>query len=326
MNKGSVDLALSSLRPLEKFLSDKTIIEIMVNGTAPVAVEKLGDRPVSTDVRLSEMQINTIITHLSSISRREVDLHGGDGMLIVSARLPGFRIEAQLPPVAVNGPYISIRAHNSQQLTLDDYVARGAITQTVRDYLRQAISTHQNILVVGGTSSGKTTFLNALIQDIDREERLLSIETIPELNIPHWNTVRLEADDEQGYSVQRLLKSALRSRPDRVLVGEVRGGEAFDFMDAANTGHPGSMGTIHANSAAEGLDRLENLVLEGRPAMPLAAIRKRIAQTFQLVVYMDRRVIDGRVVRGLGELLALSGLDSTNGNYVTQSIFTKEYQ
>lgn len=126
--------------------------------------------------------------------------------------------------------------------------------------------------------------------------------------------------------MQRLLKSALRSRPDRVLVGEVRGGEAFDFMDAANTGHPGSMGTIHANSAAEGLDRLENLVLEGRPAMPLAAIRKRIAQTFQLVVYMDRRVIDGRVVRGLGELLALSGLDSTNGNYVTQSIFTKEYQ
>jgi pilus assembly protein CpaF len=322
----AVTFALQAMRPLDRFLKDESIIEIMINGEKPVIVERLGERPAETEVLLNELQIKTIITHLSSLSRREVDLHGGGGMLVVSARLPGYRVEAQLPPVAVDGPYISIRAHTSQSLTLDDYVARGAITDGVREYLGHAVRAHRNILVVGGTSSGKTTFLNALIREIDRGERLLAIETIPELIIPHRNVVRLEADEEQGYSVQRLLKSALRSRPDRVLVGEVRGGEAFDFVDAANTGHPGAMGTIHANSGAEGLDRLESLALEGRPTMPLAAIRKRIAQTFQVIVYMDRRVIDEKVVRGLGELLEIGGLDPSGGDYLTTHIFKKEHQ
>jgi pilus assembly protein CpaF len=320
----AVQFAFDAMRPLDKFLKDKAVIEIMINGENPVIIERLGDRPVETDIRLSTVQIQTIITHLSNLARREVDLHGGKGMLVVSARLPGYRVEAQLPPVAVRGPYVSIRAHNSQALTLDDHVGRQSITPAVRQYLGNAVRTHRNILVVGGTSSGKTTFLNALIQEVDREERLLTIETIPELIVRHRNHIGLEADEEQGYSVQRLLKSALRSRPDRVLVGEVRGGEAFDFMDAANTGHPGSMGTIHANSAGEGLDRLENLVLEGRPTMPLPAIRKRIAQTFQVIVYMDRRVVDGRVVRRMGELVELNGLDGSNGDYLMTTIFNQE--
>jgi pilus assembly protein CpaF len=142
--------------------------------------------------------------------------------------------------------------------------------------------------------------------------------------VPHRNVVRLEADDEQGYPVHRLLKSALRSRPDRILVGEVRGGEAFDFMDAANTGHPGAMGTVHANSAHEAIDRLENLVLEGRPAMPLAAIKSRIAQTFHLIVHMQRRRVEGRWVRGLGEVLELQSYDLATQRYRTRSVFTQE--
>lgn len=320
----AISFAMEAMRPLEKFLKDKAVIEIMVNGERPVVVERLGQRPSHTDVKLSTLQINTIITHLSNLARREVDLHGGSGMLVISARLPGYRVEAQLPPVAVHGPYISIRAHNSKALTLDDYEASGSISSEVKRYLLEAVEAHKTILVVGGTSSGKTTFLNALIQAVDPEERLLAIETIPELIIPHQNVVRLEADDEQGYSVQRLLKSALRSRPDRVLVGEVRGGEAYDFMDSANTGHPGSMGTIHANSAIEGLDRLENLVLEGRPSMPLAAIRKRIAQTFNVVIYMDRRTVHGTVRRQLGELLELKGLDQTGNSYLIDTIFQQE--
>ena len=300
----AISFAMEAMRPLEKFLKDKAVIEIMVNGERPVVVERLGQRPSHTDVKLSTLQINTIITHLSNLARREVDLHGGSGMLVISARLPGYRVEAQLPPVAVHGPYISIRAHNSKALTLDDYEASGSISSEVKRYLLEAVEAHKTILVVGGTSSGKTTFLNALIQAVDPEERLLAIETIPELIIPHQNVVR--------------------SRPDRVLVGEVRGGEAYDFMDSANTGHPGSMGTIHANSAIEGLDRLENLVLEGRPSMPLAAIRKRIAQTFNVVIYMDRRTVHGTVRRQLGELLELKGLDQAGNSYLIDTIFQQE--
>ena len=323
MEHPGLSFALMSVEPLRPLMQDPEVIEISINAH-DVWVERLGQSPELTDLRLSDNQVVGMIVNLANISRREVDLHDGNKLAIVSARLPGFRIEAQLSPVAVNGPYVSIRRHNTRVLTLDDYVSQGQLGQRHAAFLRHAVQTHQTLLVVGGTSTGKTTFLNALIQEIDRSERLLLIETIPELVVPHRNVVRLEADDEQGYPVHRLLKSALRSRPDRILVGEVRGGEAFDFMDAANTGHPGSMGTVHANSAREGIARLENLVLEGRPAMPLPAIKTRIAQTFNLVVHMQRRRIGDRWVRRLGEVLQLDGYDIPSQTYHTQTVFTEE--
>lgn len=317
-----------SLSPLRSFLDDERVIEIMFNGPdRPVAIERLGEHIHETNVRLTSNQAQSIVTLLAMISRRHVDLTGGNGHQIVSAKLPPhFRIEAQLPPVAVNGPYITIRRNNSLVMRLDEYVRQGIITEEVAARLIAAVKAKLNILVVGGTSSGKTTFLNSLIAEIDPGERPISIETIIELVIPHGVAIRFEADDEQGLTVQRILKSVLRSRPDRILVGEVRGGEAFDFMDAANSGHPGSMGTIHANGPEEGLDRLENLVLEGRPQMPLAAIRKRIAQTFQLVVYMERGWVGGKRARYLKELIALNGLDQTSGAYQIEHIYRKEMQ
>jgi pilus assembly protein CpaF len=320
MDSPPVCFAMEALRPLQRFLEDDSVTEIMVNGSTPVVVERLGGRPMATEVVLSAMQINTIVTQLSSLSRREVDLHGLGGRFVVSARLPGFRIEAQLPPVAVGGPYLSIRSHHRRSHSLRDSVAQGMLDEDQAALLAAAVRFRANVLVAGGTGSGKTTFLNALIREIDSEERLLFIETVPELDAPHWNLVRLEADDEQGYTVQRLVNSALRSRPDRVLIGELRGPEAFDFIDAANTGHPGSMATLHANSAREGLERLENLLLEGRPTMPLAAIRKRIAQTVHLVVHLQREWTGGRMARRLTEALAVRGLSSDGADYLTQRL------
>lgn len=323
MEHPGLSFAMMSVEPLHALMRDDDVIEISINAH-DVWVERLGRSPELTPLTLTENQVVGMIVNLANISRREVDLHDGGKLAIVSARLPGFRIEAQLSPVAVNGPYVSIRRHNTRVLTLGDYVRMGQLSPAQASFLRDAVQSHQTVLVIGGTSTGKTTFLNALIQEIDRTERLLLIETIPELVVPHRNVVRLEADDEQGYPVQRLLKSALRSRPDRILVGEVRGGEAFDFMDAANTGHPGSMGTIHANSAREGLARLENLVLEGRPTMPLNAIRTRIAQTFNLVLHMQRRRVGDRWVRGLGEVLQVHGVDPSSGDYRTHTVFNEE--
>lgn len=315
--------ALASVEPLKHLLDDRSVIEILIN-PGLVWVERLGFSPEPTDLQLDEMQISGIIANLANISGREVDLLEGKGHLIISARLPGFRIEAQLPPLAVDGPYITIRRLNSRALSLDEYVQSGHLPEWVAQYLRNAVAQRQTILVIGGTSTGKTSFLSALIREIPDHEILLLIETIPEIATHQPFVRRLEADDEQGYPVSRLSKSALRSRPDRIFIGEVRGGEAFDFMDSANTGHPGSMGSLHANSPLDGLDRLENLILEGRPAMPLPSIKARIGQTFNLLVQMERKLIDGRYVRRISEVTRLLGYERGADVYTTETVFLQE--
>jgi pilus assembly protein CpaF len=320
MQHTGIPYALMAVQPLAELLADVALTEIMVVGEQGVWVERQGVGLMKTPVRLSRVQIDGIVAHLANLSHREADLHGAGGHAIISARLPGFRVEAQMPPVAVQGPYLSIRRHHPRAVSLDDYVASGDLAPSAAECLKEAVRAHRNILVVGGTGSGKTTLLNALIREVDPDEVLILIETVPELVVRQENVRRLEADDEQGYSVQRLVKSALRSRPDRILVGEVRGGEAFDFMDAANTGHPGAMGSLHANSALEGLHRLENLILEGRPHMPLNAIRQRIAQTFDLLVHMERLHVDGRPRRRVREIVALEGFDAARDLYGTRCV------
>jgi pilus assembly protein CpaF len=323
----STDFAFAAAAPLRRFLDDPAVTEVMVNGPAAVFVERHGERPQRVDTTLTRVQIDGLVANIASLSHKVVSLDGGHAAKnlarhsVISARLPGFRLEVQMPPVAVHGPYITIRRHNVRALTLQDYVQKGQIPAAAAEHLAKAVASRENILVAGGTSSGKTTFLNALIQEVDRGERLLTIEVVAELIVGHENTIRLEADDEQGYPVQRLLKSALRSRPDRIIVGEVRGGEAFDWLDAANTGHPGTLASLHANSAAEALARLENLVQEGRPVMPLQAIKQRIGDTLDLVVHMHRINEGGQEVRRLSALVQVDGFDPSNNQYRLNKIF-----
>lgn len=322
-------LAKQALSPLRSFLDDPLVQEIMINGPGQrVFVERRGDRVVKVDVTLTESQIAAMVTLASSASRKEVDLHaeatgeGGKKHAIVSASLPDLRIEAQLAPVAIRGPYVTIRRRMNSVLPLEKYVEQGAITPAVADFLTNEVRTAQNMLVVGGTSTGKTTFLNALIQKIPLDARLFVVETVEELIIEHENVVRLEADEEQGYSMLRLVRSGLRSRPDRFLLGEIRGPEAFPFMEAAMSGHDGLMGSLHANSGAEGLDRFEGLVQEARPAMALSEIRRRIAQTFSTVVHMERTTDEsGRVVRRLGEVIRIHGIEDNTGSYKLEKLF-----
>jgi pilus assembly protein CpaF len=321
MEHTGLPYALMSAQGLAPLLQDPAVNEIMVVGEAGVWVERQGEAPCRTSLRLTRLQIDAMVANLANISHREADLLGHGGHAVISARLPGFRVEAQLPPVAVEGPYVTIRRHQLRAQTLADHVERGELPLRIADLLREAVRARRNLLVVGGTSTGKTSFLNALIREIDPAEVLVLIETVPELIVTHDNVRRLEADDEQGCTVQRLLKSALRSRPDRILVGEVRGGEAFDFMDAANTGHPGAMCSLHANSALEGIDRLENLVLEGRAALPLRVLRQRIGQTFQLIVHMDRVTRGGRSLRRVAEIVALEGFDAATDRYLTRRLY-----
>lgn len=322
--ESALRFALCAVAPLQRLIDDESVIEIMVTGQQPVFVERLGGRPEASDIRLAQDQLEGIVANLANLAGKTVDLHGGQGHLIVSARLPGFRVEAQLPPVAVGGPYLTIRRLNSLPIRLADYVEAGTLSAALAARLAAAVRARTNLLVAGGTSSGKTTFLNALVQEIDPGDMLLTIETVQELLIPHPGARRFEADEEQGYGVQRLLKSALRSRPDRILIGEVRGGEAFDLMDAANTGHPGSMASLHANSAEEALERFENLVLEGRPAMPLAAVRRRLAGTFALLIHMDRVTVGGRQRRRVAEVVALQGYDRHEDRYRLQTLHRPE--
>lgn len=312
-----VQLALNAAAPVRALLDDPDVKEVMINGPDCVFVERGNDGVVPVDIAITAQQIEGIATNVAGINNKSVE-----SKAIVSAKLEDLRFEIQMPPVAVDGPYITIRRHGKVAFTLEDYVRRGTLTPQIAHYLAAATTTRKNILVVGGTSTGKTTFLNALIDQVERRERLLLIETAAELIVPHKNIVRLEADDEQGYSAQRLLKSALRSRPDRIILGEARGGEAFDWLDAANTGHPGTFGSLHADSSEEGLDRLENLCLEGRPVMPHAAIRQRIGKTVDVVVHMVRVEVDGRAERRLNAVDEVHGFDQEAQCYRMKNVFS----
>jgi Flp pilus assembly CpaF family ATPase len=233
----------------------------------------------------------------------------------VDARMDGFRVAAALSPTSVRGPSMCIRKHNPVHLKLDDYVKAGAITPEWAERLREMVRSHKNILVAGATSSGKTTAVNALLAEIPPEERILTIEDTPELKVISPNWVSLESNAQKGVSTRELVRLALRYRPDRVIVGEVRGGEAFDLLDAANTGHDGVIATLHASSALDALSRFETLILRGGVEWPHRAICAQIARTIDYVVFMARR----NGVRGLQEVLEIE--DFIDGRYVTKMLF-----
>lgn len=275
---------------LEEFLADNKITEIMVNGPDVVFVEKEG-RLIKQAVRFeSKEKLSDVIQQIVAKVNRVVN----EASPIVDARLEnGARVNVVMPPVALNGPILTIRRFPDKPIQIEDLLRLASITEEAADFLKKLVEARFNIFISGGTGSGKTTFLNALSNFIPREERIITIEDNAELqicNIP--NLVRLETRNAnvegcKAVSIRDLIKTALRMRPDRIVVGEVRSDEAIDLLMAMNTGHNGSLSTGHANSSEDMLSRLETMVLMGME-MPLPAIRRQIASAVDIIIHLGR--------------------------------------
>ncbi|MFM2356552.1 MAG: hypothetical protein RLZZ528_2288, partial [Pseudomonadota bacterium] len=278
------------LGPLEPLLKDETVNDILVNGPQQIFVERAGKLTLTDITFKDEKHLLRIIDKIVSAVGRRVD----ESNPYVDARLAdGSRFNAMVPPVAVDGSLVSIRKFKKEKLGIDDLVRFGAFTEEMAAYLQAAVATRLNIIVSGGTGSGKTTTLNALSSFIDNAERILTIEDTAELQLQQTHVGRMESRppnvEGKGAVTQRdCLRNALRMRPDRIIVGETRGEEVIDMLQAMNTGHDGSMTTIHANSARDGISRLENMVAMAGIEMPLKAVRSQIASAVNLIVQASR--------------------------------------
>jgi len=293
------------LGPLEPLLADASVDEIMVSGAGPVWVERRG-RIERTDVAFSsEGELRHAIERILAPLGRRVD----EAAPLCDARLAdGSRVNVVIPPLALDGPALTIRRFRRRGLTPDELVATGSWTPVLHTLLRVAVERRLNVLVSGGTGSGKTTTLNALSAFIGAGERIVTIEDAAELRLQQPHVVRLEArppslEGRGEVTIRRLVRNALRMRPDRIVVGEVRGAEALDMLGAMSTGHDGSLSTVHAGSAAEALRRVETLALMADVALPHAAIRAQVADALDVVVHQARRADGSRAVTCVGEVV-----------------------
>lgn len=275
---------------LDEILKDSEITEVMINGSENIFVEKCGEIKRYDGRFQSRERLADVIQQIVSDVNRRVN----EASPIVDSRLrDGSRVNVVLPPIALNGPIVTIRKFPLQQITMEKLIEIGSITEEAAEFLRILVISGYNIFISGGTGSGKTTFLNALSNYIPETERIITIEDSAELQLQNIaNLVRLEArqpnlEGENGISIRDLIRSSLRMRPDRIVVGEVRGAEALDMLQAMNTGHDGSLSTGHANSPRDMLSRLETMVLMGMD-MPLAAIKNQIASGLDIIVHLGR--------------------------------------
>lgn len=279
------------LGPLEALLQDDSISDIMINGPGKVFIERAG-KVVLSSVRFRDAQhLTNICQRIAAAVGRRVD----ESSPMVDARLKdGSRVNIVLPPLALDGPSVSIRKFGKKTIDFARLIEFGAIAPSVAEVLQIAARCHLNIVISGGTGSGKTTLLNALSRLIDAGERVVTVEDAAELQLQQPHVVRLETRppslEGKGEITQRdLVRNALRMRPDRFIIGEVRGSEAFDMLQAMNTGHDGSMSTIHANNARDALTRIENMVQMGHMGLPAAAIRQQIAGAVDVIVQVARQ-------------------------------------
>jgi pilus assembly protein CpaF len=290
--------------PLEKLLADDTVSEIMVNGPFDVWVERAG-RLYRTDVRFAdESHLRRILNKIVAQVGRRVD----ESSPMVDARLPdGSRVNAIIPPLALNGPLLTIRKFARNRLTINDMIRLGTLTTETMEFLERCVQAELNILVSGGTGTGKTTMLNVLGDAIPDGDRIVTIEDAAELSLQQRHTLRLEArpaniEGEGAVTIRDLVRNALRMRPDRIVVGEVRGGETLDMLQAMNTGHEGSLSTVHANSSRDALSRLETMVLMAGFELPLRAIRQQISSALDLIVHLERLDDGSRRVTSITEV------------------------
>jgi len=300
---------VTGLGPLEPLLKDPEVNDILVNGPNRVFVERAGKLSLS-DVRFKdERHLLRIIDKIVSAVGRRVD----ESNPYVDARLKdGSRFNAMVPPVAVDGSLVSIRKFKKEKLGIDDLVRFGAFSEEMAAYLQAAVATRLNVIVSGGTGSGKTTTLNALSSFIDDKERVLTIEDTAELQLQQVHVGRMESRppnvEGKGAVTQRdCLRNALRMRPDRIIVGETRGEEVIDMLQAMNTGHDGSMTTIHANNARDAVSRLENMVAMAGIEMPLKAVRSQISSAVNLIVQASRLQDGSRRMVSITEVTGMEG-------------------
>jgi pilus assembly protein CpaF len=297
------------LGPLEPLLRDPAVDELLVCGTAAVWVER-GGQLEPTDVRFeSEAELRHVIERILAPLGRRAD----EAEPLCDARLPdGSRVNVVLPPLALDGPLLTIRRFRPRGFTPADLVAHGTLTPPLLEFLGRAVRARCTLLICGGTGSGKTTTLGALAAFVDASERVVTIEDAAELRLALPHVVRLESrppnlEGRGEVTIRRLVRNALRMRPDRLIVGEVRGAEALDLLVALSTGHAGSLCTIHAGSAAEALRRLETLALMADVGLPLAAIRDQIADAIDLVVRQERAADGVRRVVEVAEVVRVAG-------------------
>jgi len=303
--KEMVDEALG-FGPLEEFLKDPNVTEIMVNNKDQVYIEKAGKLILSTKKFVSDQQIRTVIERIIAPLGRRID----ESTPMVDARLPdGSRVNAIIPPLALSGPTVTIRKFTQNKLTASELVDKfGSLTQDMAKFLDASVKIRKNMLVSGGTDSGKTTFLNLLSECIYEAERVITIEDAAELKLHHRHWVRLESrptniEGKGEVTLRDLFRNTLRMRPDRIIVGEVRGPEVIDMLQAMNTGHDGSMSTVHANSPRDVMTRLDSLMLMSGIEIPLRAIREMISSALHLIVQVGKLSDGSRKVLSITEVL-----------------------
>jgi pilus assembly protein CpaF len=321
--------------PIEPFLADPEVTEVMVNNHHTIYVERRG-LIEETDVRFgSERHLLQVIDRIVAQTGRRID----ESSPMVDARLPdGSRVNAIIPPLAITGPSLTIRKFSREPLSMDDLVSFGSLSHQAAAFLEACVEGKLNVLISGGTGTGKTTLLNVLSSFIPERERIITIEDAAELKLAQRHVISLEArpsniEGKGAITIRDLVRNALRMRPDRIVVGECRGGEAVDMLQAMNTGHDGSLTTIHANSPRDALARTETLVLTAGFDLPLKAIRDQIASAFDLIIQVNR-LVDGRrrithiteVGRMEGDVITLqdifvaSFVDEAGGDQVTSKM------
>jgi pilus assembly protein CpaF len=293
--------------PMEEYFNDPQISEIMVNGPSQIFIEQHGKLILTETKYDSEIQLRFAVNHILNPLGRYVsykhptaDAHLKDGS----------RVNVVIPPVAQQGSCLSIRRFLKDKLAVQDLIDKGALTQAMADFVAVCVQARLNIIVAGNTSSGKTTFLNCLVRHIPDHERILTIEDSVELQLPQTHKISLEArpadyKGEGQVTIRDLVKNSLRMRPDRIVVGEIRGGEALDMLQAMNTGHDGSMTTVHSNSPRDTLSRIETMTLMAGFELPVLAIRKQIAAAIDLIIYLTRFPDGTRKVTQISEVAGM---------------------